>query len=223
VRSSTLVFSSFSRLRCCTGVRMIDDDEADLLLLDERLQLFDLAGAEQCRRLRLRHRDDRARDDVEIDGRSEALGLDEAILVGALHALRDLGGNVALPEDGNEDARPRHRLAVFDRASRRAVLVVVGQSVFPGLVPAIVHVDGLRRHDRGYGVFVDELRVPVAAKQDAKIVERGDDTRQLDAVDEKDRQRNLLLADGVEEEILEILGALGHAGRSDLVLGLSRR
>ena len=53
VRSSTLAFHARSRLRCWTGRHgMVDDDEGDVVRLDQRLQLFHLAGTEQRRRAR---------------------------------------------------------------------------------------------------------------------------------------------------------------------------
>ena len=67
VRSSTLAFSAFSRLRCCTGVSGWSTmTSLGLLLLHDRGDLLDLAGAEQRRRARIvdgarsrcaRHRD----------------------------------------------------------------------------------------------------------------------------------------------------------------------
>jgi hypothetical protein len=49
--------------------------------------------------------------------------------------------------------------------------------------------------------------MPVAAKKDAKIIEPGDNALKLDAVHEKDRERDLVLAYEVQERVLQILGA----------------
>jgi hypothetical protein len=45
----------------------------------------------------------------------------------------------------------------------------------------------------------------IAPKQDAKIIKPADDTLQLDAVDEKDRQGCFVLAHVVEKRVLQIL------------------
>jgi len=50
--------------------------------------------------------------------------------------------------------------------------------------------------------------MPVAAQQDAEIIEPGDDTLQFDAVDQEDRERNLVLADKIEKSVLQILWPL---------------
>ncbi len=59
---------------------MIDDDELGARLLDQRLDLLDLAGAEQRRRPRRRNRNEKRFLDVEIDGLRQTLGLGEAVL-----------------------------------------------------------------------------------------------------------------------------------------------
>ena len=58
-------------------------------------------------------------------------------------------------------------------------------------------------------MLVDELRMSVAAEQHAEVVEPSDDALQLDAIDEEDRQGGFLLADVVEERVLEALGFFG--------------
>ncbi len=54
-------------------------------------------------------------------------------------------------------------------------------------------------------MLVDQLRHAVAAQQNAEIVEPGDDALQLDAVDQKDRQRDFLFSDMIEESVLQVL------------------
>ncbi len=54
---------------------MVDDDQLDLVRGDERLEVLDLAGAEQRRRARRGDRDEHAVDDVQVDRLGEALGL----------------------------------------------------------------------------------------------------------------------------------------------------
>lgn len=50
------------------------------------------------------------------------------------------------------------------------------------------HLHGLTRHDGRNGVLIHELRVTVTTQKNAEVVEGGHDARQLDAIDEKDRQ-----------------------------------
>jgi len=57
-------------------------------------------------------------------------------------------------------------------------------------------------HDRRYGVLIDELRVTVAAQQDAEVVKPRHDALQLHAVDQKDRERRLVPAHMVQEGVL---------------------
>jgi hypothetical protein len=53
--------------------------------------------------------------------------------------------------------------------------------------------------------------VSVAAQEDTKIVEPRHDALQLDAVDEKDREGGLALADVIEKRVLKVLSAIcGH-------------
>src|SRR5690242_13187135 len=74
--------------------------------------------------------------------------------------------------------------------------------------------DRRRRHHCGDRVLVDELRMGVAAQQDAEIIEPGDDALELDTVDEEDRDGGLVLADVVQKNILNILSFFGRHGGS---------
>jgi hypothetical protein len=58
-------------------------------------------------------------------------------------------------------------------------------------------------------VLVDELDVPVPTQQQTKIVERADHSLQLHSIDQEDRHRHLVLADVIEEHVLEVLLFLG--------------
>src|SRR5580704_18069830 len=83
--------------------------------------------------------------------------------------------------------------------------------LWPGVsrfVAGLEHLNRLAGHDRRYGMLINELGMPVAAQQYAKIIEPGDDTLQFDAVDQEDRERNLVLTDKIEKCILEILWPL---------------
>jgi hypothetical protein len=95
--------------------------------------------------------------------------------------------------------------------------------LWPGvshLVAGLEQLNRLAGHDRRYGVLVNELGMPVAAQQYAEIVEPGDDTLQFDAVDQEDRERNLVLTDKIEKSVLKILWPLrSHVPVSYFVLG----
>jgi hypothetical protein len=49
----------------------------------------------------------------------------------------------------------------------------------------------------------------IAAQQNAEIIEPGDNALKLDPVDEKNCERGLLLADVIEEGVLQALGFFG--------------
>jgi hypothetical protein len=59
-------------------------------------------------------------------------------------------------------------------------------------------------------VLVDELNLPVTAKQHAEIVEPGDVALKLDAIDQVDGDGCFALADGVKKCVLEILWFFVH-------------
>src|SRR5580700_1666264 len=69
----------------------------------------------------------------------------------------------------------------------------------------IEQLDWCARHHGADGVLVDELGVPVAPQQDREVVEPGDDALELDAVDQEDGHRGLVLAHMVQEHVLHIL------------------
>src|SRR6478735_585254 len=59
-------------------------------------------------------------------------------------------------------------------------------------------------------MLVDKLRVPVAPQEHAEVIEPGHDALQLHSVHQEDRERCLVLADMVEEGVLEVLCAFGR-------------
>jgi hypothetical protein len=73
------------------------------------------------------------------------------------------------------------------------------------------HLHGLSRHDSRYRMLVNKLGMSVPAKKNAEIVERRDNAGQLDAVDQEDRQRNFLLSDCIEKQVLEVLRTFRHS------------
>src|SRR5690606_11456694 len=66
-------------------------------------------------------------------------------------------------------------------------------------------VDRLFWHDGRYGVLVNQLRVPIAPQEHAEIIKPCHDPLKLHAIYEEDRQRGFVLADVVEEGVLEAL------------------
>jgi hypothetical protein len=59
-------------------------------------------------------------------------------------------------------------------------------------------------------MFVDQLRLTIAAQKHAEIVKPSDHALQFDTVDEENRYRNLGLANLIEKGILQILFIGGH-------------
>src|SRR5262249_55121388 len=126
-------------------------------------------------------------------------------------------------------AQPRfdHHGTAGSRAFRRAQSIRervatarLQSDFFPGcrrLLGALEQLDRMTRHNRRYGVLVDELRVAVPTQQHAKIIEPGNDSLQLDAVHQEDRKRRLALADVIEEGVLQILCAIGCHCRDPLL------
>jgi hypothetical protein len=76
------------------------------------------------------------------------------------------------------------------------------------------HLHRLAGHDGRDRVLVDKLRMSVTAQQHAEIIEGRHDARELHTVDEKDRQRNLLFANGIKEKILKVLRTFRHRAAS---------
>jgi hypothetical protein len=88
------------------------------------------------------------------------------------------------------------------------------------LLAGLEQLNRLARHDRRYGMLVDELRVTVAPEQHAKIVKPGDDPLEFDPVDKKDGERNLVFTDKIEKRILKILWPVcTHRSEPFFVLG----
>ena len=52
-------------------------------------------------------------------------------------------------------------------------------------------------------MFINKLRMPITAQQNAKIVEPGDDALQFYAIDQKYRQRRFGFAHMIEKGILQ--------------------
>src|SRR3546814_4881004 len=72
-----------------------------------------------------------------------------------------------------------------------------------------------RSHHLLARMFVNQLRLAVAAQQQREMVEPGDDSLKLDPLDEEHRHLSLVPPHGVEKKILKILALIGHIGRSE--------
>ena len=93
---------------------------------------------------------------------------------------------------------PRSRFRCLqNQECRVAVVAAALRSAFFGFE----HLHRLARHDGRDRVLVDELRVPVTTKKNAEVIEGCNNTRQFNTVDEKYCQRDLLLANCVQEKI----------------------
>ncbi len=211
--------------------RMVDDDEAGILLVEKRLDLLDLAGAHQRRRARLVDRHDQAFGNRQIDGAGKSHRLFEAGLVGALRGWLEklLGsGLIALPvscgtalaglfQDRHDDGRTHVVPVLFSLRDQRFIRGIAAGNFDPSLSSVFFgfeHLQRLAGHDGRDRVLIHELRVSVTTKQNAEVVKRRDNTRQFNAVDQKDRQGDLLLAYGIEEKILKVLRTFRHGAAS---------
>ena len=59
-------------------------------------------------------------------------------------------------------------------------------------------------------MFVHELRMAVAAQENAEIVEPGDISLKLHSIDQKNRDGRFAFAHSVQERVLQILLFVGH-------------
>jgi hypothetical protein len=95
-----------------------------------------------------------------------------------------------------------------------SIMCLVVQRASVSCLALIIAIKELYRragHDRRDGMLVDQLRMPVTAQKNAEIVKPRDDALQLDAIDEKNGQRDLLLSDMIQKRVLQILSAFsGH-------------
>jgi hypothetical protein len=112
---------------------MVDDDEAGVVLVEQRLDLLDLAAAQQGPGLRLGDRHDQALHDRQVDRPGQADGLLETRLVGTLRrrgcgiGLCRPGGTALLQHRHHQDCThivavtlslPDHRFFIHTRMLR---------------------------------------------------------------------------------------------------------
>jgi hypothetical protein len=189
---------------------MIEDDEVGRPLPHDFGERRYLAGADERCRPRMRDIDDLRMDDRQIDRTCEAkcflkprLGCPACRAVRRAIGFRS-GLSLENRHDNNRPAGALHAASVSRirmQPGFRSCLAEI-QSAFPARLLRIEHLDRMAGHDRGYGVLVDELRMPVSAQEHAKIVKRRNDTCQFHAIDQEDRQGILALSYRVKKQVL---------------------
>lgn len=154
---------------------MIDDDQFRFFDTDDARKLFDLAGAEQCRRFRLRHRNDAARPHVEIDGCRQPDRFFEPSLRRSVRntgrpfprAVSRLGARLRLEDrhehDGTHATIVTSAAAVLPPLFARQLFRVRRAQLIRGTfrISDVGKLNRLPWHDGGNCVLVDELRVTV--------------------------------------------------------------
>src|SRR5262245_24970045 len=175
--------------------------------------LLDLALAQVGRRPDLVERHQAGLDHVEIDGPGQTHRLLQARL-GRAHALLARGRD---PTKRRDHDRARADGARLTRAQPARLPVATAWSWFQalylfhlrGLLGPFEQLDRMTRHDGGYSVLVNQLRVAIPTQQHAKIIEPRDDALELHSVYQKDGERRLVFADMIEEGVLKVLRAVG--------------
>ena len=213
LRARCAKISRISKVRSLTGSAEVALEVA-LLRRAERLVEDDLAGADAARPVAL------ISSALPLPTKSAASGALRLQLTRAtgsspaVWASRPSSSSSASkcgkPEvDADEDrAAPGGRGIGFRQAesTRRKARAAGGRRGAPFRRAAFGalggrEVDRAARHDGGNGVLVDHLRHGIAQQHDV-LVERLDLALQLDAVDQIDRHRHVLAAQGVQERVL---------------------
>ena len=88
------------------------------------------------------------------------------------------------------DAQLSRWFQVFSTALTLSVLISVQER------------DRTARHNCRDGVFVDKLRMAITPQENAEIIEPGDDSLQLYAINEEDREWCLVFANVIEKGVL---------------------
>ena len=171
--------------------RPVDHDETDRIFADKFAEIFDGAAAEQAARARAGDAGDFGANDIEMDRLRQADRLFEP-------RFERTGKRFATPRTGADfgagwttSARPVVAPSASGSLSSARLRILV-------LPARLEQLDRLRRHHRRDRVLVDELRMRVAPQQHAEIIKPGDDPLQLYPVDQKDRNRRLVLPDVVK-------------------------
>ena len=168
---------------------------------DQRLELLDLAGAEQRRRARRRHRHEQRVDDIEVDRLGEARppparrSCGECSGARARRGARRRSAALAARRAASSTGTSTSARAPLPRGARSVaapcVSVLVMSDAFVDMAAVLLasagsasmRWTGCAGHDGRDRMLVHELRVTVAAQQHTEIVEPGHDALQLHAVD----------------------------------------
>src|SRR5476649_144117 len=190
VRSSTLLFHAFSRLRCCTGVRW-----ALTIMTSGSWSLARTAISSTLPVPSKVAGTGRAKGAISATTTSRWM----AAVSPTASASRALASRRAL-------AGPLRFFGSTCMTKARAICGLCA-SAFSGFV---LQLDRAHWHHRGNGMLVDQLGLAVPAQQHAEIVEPGDIALKFDAIDQEYRDRGFAFADGVEERVLKILLFFTH-------------
>ncbi len=211
MRSSTLAFQAFSRLRCCTG------DSAQSITTMPASSVLTMPASSSTLPLPRRSPAGRRASGTTPDrttSRSIARARPTASSSRASGERNASRARASAPPGAcRADAvRRRSRVrcpSLSARSGDQRACRTGGAPIRPCLRRRLFgpfeQLDRMTRHDRRDRVLVDELRMPVAAQQHAEIVEPGHDALQLHAVDQEDGERSFALADVIEEGVLQIL------------------
>ncbi len=168
-----------------------------VVLLQQAAETRDGTGAEQRRRTAANEANHLGQHDFEIDGarQTHRFGQPGVLIVGLSRPGRADAGM-----DDDADACRRAPPGCSDMRRLHAAA-----SRCSGFLVRIEQLYLHRRHHRRDRMLVDQLRMPVASQQHRELIEPGDDSLQLNAIDEEDRDWRLVLPDVIQEDILNIL------------------
>src|SRR5262245_57029724 len=150
--------------------RAVHHHDPGFLSFDEASELLDLALANEGSRTDVGERHDAGRCDAEVDGACEAHRLLESRLRGAERSHR---ARIRPARGAAAQMRLDHDRAARFRACARAQAIAAAieptwfqSGLFPGrqLLGPFEQLDRMTRHDRGDGVLVDQLRVPISSQ-----------------------------------------------------------
>ena len=189
--------------------RGVDDDEPDLVFADQSAEVFDCAAAEQGARARARDAGDLGAHDIEADRPGEPDRLVEPRFDRAAgYFIRSV---VRAPFSAPDARRARGRSSL--RRDRRWVSVLAQDSAI-SLPPRTAGSAAPASPSRSRAYTPAANARPAAAAR--KNCRTKYNPLQLDAVDEKNGYRCLVLADVVQEYVLNVLRFFGSHGSSPL-------
>jgi hypothetical protein len=197
------------------GQRAIDHDEAGFETLGQAGDFIDLAFAKISSRTDVADRHQARFDHAQIDRLREVDRLIEPCGGRTQRVLRRRVRVARARTLPRAEHRLEHNGTSGFRASRRTQPAGIRitpprfqSNFFHGrrrLFGAFEQLDRMTRHDRRDRVLVNKLRMTVPPQQHAEIIEPRHHALQFDAVHQENRERRFVLADVVEEGVLQIL------------------